>query len=151
MALPLLDAEGRVFSLHHPAGKLPAWMFRDHLSCIDVAVLDGVWTLDANGASMPTDIPEDYDRPTLFVLKIEFREAGDAVSLWINPPLGAEDPGPPAAMAAPKKDVCFRCFRRHPGKIPDAEEWDEIRVGETYDDVTPRVAAGAEGEGPWRR
>jgi hypothetical protein len=54
--------------------------------------------------------------------------------------------------ALPLLDAEGRVFSlHHPGEVPDAEEWDEIRVGETYDDVTPRVAARAAGEGPWRR
>ena len=54
--------------------------------------------------------------------------------------------------ALPLLDADGRVFSlHHPGVVPDAEEWDEIRVGETYDDVTPRVAARAAGEGPWRR
>ncbi len=63
----------------------------------------------------------------------------DRVDMWVDPPVGATDPGPPAATATnfslgdPEYALCYHKFEFQSG----TGHTDELRVGLAYTDVLP--------------
>ncbi|HEX8203061.1 MAG TPA: PEP-CTERM sorting domain-containing protein [Isosphaeraceae bacterium] len=75
---------------------------------------------------------------TLLTLKGELRTGTDLLTLWVNRPLGGGDP---TSFDAQKADLDLVSFNALVIYSTGAFSIDEIRIGQTYADVTPAVAA----------
>jgi hypothetical protein len=82
----------------------------------------------AGGAIVSTDT-------TLLVYRITFAAGPDTVSMFVNPAPGAASPGQPA-LDASRDNVPFDGVIFNSGNTPGFN-FDELRIGATYADVTP--------------
>jgi hypothetical protein len=105
----------------------------------------GVWTLQAKGAnnddySDSTGIARDVNKTFLMVVRMAFGEGNDVIDLFVNPAsIGGTPPATPDASVTVTDDLRFRSFRFYPGSGQNSGYLDEVRIGETYADVTPPV------------
>lgn len=91
------------------------------------------WSLNGTTATGATLA---LDTPTLMVLRFDFAAgAATTVSLWVNPPLGSAL----GAANATVTGVTFPGFSNFQTNaiVADAMTFDELRVGTTFDVVTP--------------
>jgi hypothetical protein len=86
-----------------------------------------------------TGVSRTLDQTYLMVLHMSFAEGADVIDLTVDPAqigVGAPDPTPQASVTV-TNDVYFRTFRFYPGSGQNNGYLDEVRIGETYADVTP--------------
>ncbi|MBN8248404.1 MAG: hypothetical protein J0L84_13300, partial [Verrucomicrobia bacterium] len=97
---------------------------------------------DAGGArQVASGSPVVRDATSLLVLKLEFRDGPDRVSLYVNPPLTGTEPG---AADAVKQDLDLGAVSAVALNGSSLWSADELRVGTTFASVTP--ASGPERE-----
>jgi hypothetical protein len=86
----------------------------------------------------------EISKATLLVVKVELLGTADKISLWINPTLGAADPGPPDVTTMTTKSAAFRAFAFEGGGTDKTatssnvleSALDEVRLGSSYSAVT---------------
>ena len=102
------------------------------------------WGLrDESNTANTVETSAPVDTQTLLVLRVDFNTNGDTETayLWVNPALGSEpDTGAADAMLTNITDFAFNriALRRSADLLM---EFDEIRVGETWEQVTPAPLA----------
>ncbi len=97
-----------------------------------------------------TNIP--IDQQSFLLLKINFVAGNDTGSLWVNPNLAAGEAGLGAAQATITDDMTFNRIRMTVGgsqntgaTLASQGLLDEIRIGDTFLDVTPIPEPAAAG------
>lgn len=76
-----------------------------------------------------------FEQTAFFVLKAEFRTGIDKFTLYINPTIGEPEP----ATGLVKEDIDLNRVLAVGIRSSGEFTMDEIRIGETYADVTPQV------------
>jgi len=112
---------------------------------IEIGLSGGTWQLqcaDTNGtvSTTSTGIARALNTTYLMVLHVMFGDGNDVVDLFVNPAsIGGDAPVTPSASVTLTHDLYFRSFRFYPGSGANNGYVDEVRIGETYADVTPAV------------
>ncbi|MCX7848062.1 MAG: LamG domain-containing protein [bacterium] len=111
---------------------------------VRIDVSGGQWRLsgkdpNGNGTSHSTGITRDLDTTYLMVVRMNFAASSDTIDLYVNPSdLGGTPPATPSASIT-LSDFYWRSIRWYPGAAPNTGYLDEIRVGESFADVTPMI------------
>lgn len=82
----------------------------------------------------------DDEIPDFYVTKIEFTDTGDVISVFLNPPLGAEPTTANATYTTPG-DYFLRAVNWYGHNSPGKSKLDELRFGATWDEVAPVAQA----------
>lgn len=97
------------------------------------------------GASIyDSTVPVDT-RPRLVVVRFDFKPGDEYTAMFIDPPLGKEPPRDSAVVQGPMTDFRFDIVQIGSGGSTFASEqadFDELRIGTTFESVTPTVPAG---------
>ena len=130
------NANASFFSLSTGGGWVPSD------KQVSVSVVDDVWTLvnqvDSESAATSVSAVDDANGGDDFlVLRIDFGDESDTLSLYANPTLGAEPLTADATLDA--SDLQIRRIHWKPGNDVGDGQIDAIRFGETFADVTPVV------------
>jgi len=118
---------------------------------IQIGLNGGVWELlcaDTNGVTYTasTGVSRTLNQTYLMVMRMAFADGNDVVDLFVDPPqIGGLPPVTPSASVTSTNDLYFRTFRFYPGSGQNNGYVDEVRIGETYADVTPAIPEPAIG------
>ena len=117
---------------------------------VGVKVDGGNWKLEdvASGAVTDTGVARTINETYLMVLKFEFMIGGDGetatweegcdrVTMFVNPTPGAAAPDVAGTVMSTTTDLALLNVHFYPGSGSSEGAIDEIRLGETYADVTP--------------
>ncbi len=99
------------------------------------------FSITMNNVNYPTTIDFTLNTIYLVVVKLEFDAAnGNTVSLWVNPTdLGGAEPAADFTVTGVTgDDISFQNLNFYPNNGNKDGHLDEIRVGVTYADVTPK-------------
>jgi len=134
----LVRADGEdnfVGAFHGGGGPTPWWN-----NTWDLAIMRKAWShqwgVVVGGNQLFSSTTSDVGTTALVVAKIEFQTDGTIISLFINPILGTP-PSSPDITAKSTTSFGFNAMQFYPGFNANAYSMDEIRIGETYADVTP--------------
>lgn len=108
----------------------------------------GIFLPDRTFGSYSEDAGDDYpmDEPTLFLLKLEYGSAFEMnISTWINPDDLTNEGNLPAPVFDVETDLSNFSDLGVAGRY--STDFDEIRIGTTFDSVTPTEFVG-QGEPP---
>jgi PKD repeat protein len=95
------------------------------------------WSLFVNGLSYTSDVVVVPNQTVLLVVKVEF-DGLNALSLYANPiNLGVPPQQAPNLYIQTAQSVAFRNVALYPGNSPGAGSVDEIRIGKSFECVTP--------------
>lgn len=109
-----------------------------------IDISGGSWRLSGtdpsgNETSQSTGISRDLDTTYLLVLRMSFGASSDTVDLYVNPSdLGGTPPASPSASIT-LSDFYWRSINWYPGDGQNNGYIDEIRVGESFADVTTAI------------
>jgi hypothetical protein len=94
------------------------------------------------GGAQYSGVDATSGKATLLVVKLQFVNGKDTISLFVNPTPGEAEPAVPDAI---KKDLDF-VAGQYMLEFISNREWglDEIRIGTTFADVTPKAAERGE-------
>ena len=97
-----------------------------------------LWSLNGNGTTNVSDDVISQNVTALLVLKIDFTSTTTAnLSLFVNPTIGGADPVTADVSQTRNTALTFNAIRIQGN---GNGSWDELRVGESFADVTPFVA-----------
>ncbi len=86
------------------------------------------------GGQRNTGYPVEVDEATFFVLRADLLPGNDVLQLFVNPDF---ETGEPAQADAVKRDLDLGIVNRFSLSGPGAFSFDEIRIGDTFEDVAP--------------
>ena len=100
---------------------------------------DGACDGDVNGCGFSS--VQFSDTPSLIVVKMDFDGVGGATtSLWVDPADCAE--GTPEIVYEDANNPGFNRIRFQAGNGPAYMDFDEVRLGRSWDDVVPNDGGG---------
>ncbi|NLF39625.1 hypothetical protein GX586_09285 [bacterium] len=112
---------------------------------IGIGLNGGIWELRCTDSNLVTQtdstgVARVANTTYLMVLRMAFAQEGDVIDLFVNPAsIGSDEPTTPSASITVTDDVYFRSFYLYPGDSSNDGYADEVRIGETYADVTPAI------------
>jgi len=97
---------------------------------------NGSWDLMVDGTAYPTGITVAKGVISLLVCKFNFESNGTRLTMFVNPTLGTLPTGGVTAKTAVPQN--FRSIPIYLSSGPNSVSIDELRIGATFADVTPR-------------
>lgn len=96
------------------------------------------WSLMVNDTILLSDVPVVVGDVAMMVIKFEFYEDSTVVALHVNPSLpAAEAPQEPSLKLTTAEPFTFASFSFKTGAGPEQSAMDELRIGYTWQSVTP--------------
>lgn len=129
------------FALDHSAS-----VYHDNNGVVRVQNVGGNWQLSLrNGAQTDDTGVAVTTGSTLFVLRLRYGTT-DTADLYINPPLVAQGAlgSPDATLTTTSGDLAFTEIVWFPNHSSGHGALDEIRIGTTFESVTPRPSSSTE-------
>jgi len=129
-----------IIDFHSRGGEFAWWVDTWQLGIMRNAGSHAWGIIINNDERQFSSVTTEVGEVTLVVAKLEFATDGITISLYINPTPGVE-PTTPAISGKTTLVSGIVGIQHYMGFNANEYSWDEVRLGETYADVTPTTTA----------
>jgi hypothetical protein len=136
----MAQANGLAGSSRYAFVELASWGGTGRIWIGNVTpVSNGNWGMqlpDRSTGAFSRDLGHPMDVPTMFLARIHFPDWENTnISIWLNPPDLTDEETLPAPIVQVDTDFTYLTLLGVAGRF--STDFDEIRIGTTYDSVTP--------------